>query len=677
MKINKFSLRTKIVAGYGVAIAFSMIVSGIALYQLQSVRRDLDLLTNQAAVNARLAERIKGAARTMSYSADRYIARDTASNRAQTEDEIRTLKELVKESKLGADQLQNETLTKVGDYAIDFETKFQLIVGRYDALRSTEKELSQKGASIQRTLDRVYRDASDEKKLSDRLFEYSKKFGEARISVERYLADSDPESINKASSSIGPLIIQMSQHINLEIQAAGDEMDEYLAAAERLLTVRTDLESDITTELAPIGPAILKEAETIAEVGWDRMHDARSNVNQTLSDTTTVFWLTVLVAVLSGFGLWFVIINPALQEFNRITDVLNRSAKNVDDTSYSISRISFDLSARAVEAASAVQETVASMAEMSTMITQTADNTRKSLELGKKITERTEKGGRIMEKMVSSMEAIHQANNQLNEMVKIIEQISTKTNVINDIVFKTQLLAFNASIEAARAGQHGKGFAVVAEEVGNLADLSGKAANDIYELLADSQTQVSDIVKNTASRVLEGRQVSSEAAETFNEIAREVFGISSQIQSVNEATREQELGILQTQDAMTKMDIHTQSSTVISEEASDAAQHLRGQSYELKRIISQMQILFFGYDQVLLKSDSGVSNSPADSNDYNAQARKVPSSSEIYNQSSGLKPATQDLDELKDRFIKQLGLDIEEESRSKEVRSGSHPSDKL
>ncbi|MHA0111674.1 methyl-accepting chemotaxis protein, partial [Klebsiella pneumoniae] len=78
------------------------------------------------------------------------------------------------------------------------------------------------------------------------------------------------------------------------------------------------------------------------------------------------------------------------------------------------------------------------------------------------------------------------ANSQLQSISNIIGEISAKTNIINDIVFKTQLLSFNASIEAARAGQHGRGFAVVAEEVGNLAQMSGNAAKEIRALLEDS-----------------------------------------------------------------------------------------------------------------------------------------------------------------------------------------------
>ncbi len=72
--------------------------------------------------------------------------------------------------------------------------------------------------------------------------------------------------------------------------------------------------------------------------------------------------------------------------------------------------------------------------------------------------------------------------------------------MINSIVFKTQMLSFNASIEAARAGAQGKGFAVVAAEVGRLADLSGKAASEISELLQSSQDRVKNLVENVTTR---------------------------------------------------------------------------------------------------------------------------------------------------------------------------------
>ena len=65
----------------------------------------------------------------------------------------------------------------------------------------------------------------------------------------------------------------------------------------------------------------------------------------------------------------------------------------------------------------------------------------------------------------------------------IIQEIEDKTKAIDEIVFQTKLLSFNASVEAERAGEHGRGFSVVAQEVGNLAQLSGKSAAEINEIL--------------------------------------------------------------------------------------------------------------------------------------------------------------------------------------------------
>ena len=105
-----------------------------------------------------------------------------------------------------------------------------------------------------------------------------------------------------------------------------------------------------------------------------------------------------------------------------------------------------------------------------------------------------------MDDMVTSMNSIKEVNGRLTNMAHIINEISKKTVVINDIVFKTQLLSFNASIEAARAGVHGKGFAVVAEEVGKLAQLSGEASNEIDSLLIKSNKDVSSILEDNQNK---------------------------------------------------------------------------------------------------------------------------------------------------------------------------------
>ncbi len=137
---------------------------------------------------------------------------------------------------------------------------------------------------------------------------------------------------------------------------------------------------------------------------------------------------------------------------------------------------------------------------------------------------------------------------------EIIHSIKEKTQIINDIVFKTQLLSFNASIEAARAGQYGRGFAVVAEEVGKLAQMSGSASKEIDQLLADSQKRVTQIVDAVQHRVRDGKEVSGEALKRFNEIAKQIVTISDKVNQVGEATLEQEGGVEQTARAMDQMD---------------------------------------------------------------------------------------------------------------------------
>lgn len=247
--------------------------------------------------------------------------------------------------------------------------------------------------------------------------------------------------------------------------------------------------------------------------------------------------------------------------------------------------------------AAAIQETVSAMAEMGSMISQTNQHTKDSFDLSKKVLEKTEEGKRIMQKMVSAMESIHQVSSQLENMSKIINDISLKTNVINDIVFKTQLLSFNASIEAARAGQHGRGFAVVAEAVGNLAQVSGSAANEIQKLLQDSQYQVGQVLEMTKARISEGQRVSEEALQSFSEIAHDVEVSTTQVQAIADAAREQELGVKQTSIAMGQMDAAAQSNNTAVNQVSRLASDLQQQSENLEKVMAMVEQLVLGHSK--------------------------------------------------------------------------------
>ena len=122
------------------------------------------------------------------------------------------------------------------------------------------------------------------------------------------------------------------------------------------------------------------------------------------------------------------------------------------------------------------------------------------------------------------MGQVETGNLKIAEIIKMIEEISQKTRVINDIVFQTKLLTFNASVEAAREGEHGKGFALIAEEIGNLAQMSGNAATEISALLETSVQKVDQIISESKSSVGQSVQEGKQKVMFGTDIARRCHG---------------------------------------------------------------------------------------------------------------------------------------------------------
>jgi methyl-accepting chemotaxis protein len=160
-----------------------------------------------------------------------------------------------------------------------------------------------------------------------------------------------------------------------------------------------------------------------------------------------------------------------------------------------------------------------SVEEMNQAATRASEHGLKSLQA-------VDEGARSVNATVDGMRAIAQSSEQISEIIGVITEIAEQTN----------LLALNAAIEAARAGEHGKGFAVVADEVGKLAQRSSEAAKEITKLIKDSTQRVkdgsslTDALQLALQKIAEGGKVNMQAIE---DIAKTSDDLASRTQEVN------------------------------------------------------------------------------------------------------------------------------------------------
>ena len=228
-----------------------------------------------------------------------------------------------------------------------------------------------------------------------------------------------------------------------------------------------------------------------------------------------------------------------------------------------------DLSERTEEQASSLEETAASMEEITSTVQKNADNARHANQLAVDASGVVTRGGDMVGAVVQTMQAIEQSSHKIVDII----------GVIDGIAFQTNILALNAAVEAARAGEQGRGFAVVASEVRSLAQRSATAAREIKDLINDS---VGKVGAGTA-------QVSG-AGETMQEIVAAIQKVSTIMDDINAANREQSVGIEEVNKAVVQMDSVTQQNAALVEQAAAAAESLQEQAETLNRAVAVFKL---------------------------------------------------------------------------------------
>ncbi|MGJ0332165.1 methyl-accepting chemotaxis protein [Aliarcobacter cryaerophilus] len=203
------------------------------------------------------------------------------------------------------------------------------------------------------------------------------------------------------------------------------------------------------------------------------------------------------------------------------------------------------------EAAASLEETAAALEEITSNIRNNTESIAKMSQLSNGVTKAVNEGQAMANQTTTAMDEINTQVNLVNEAI----------GVIDNIAFQTNILSLNAAVEAATAGEAGKGFAVVAQEVRNLATRSAEAAKEIKA-----------IVERATVKANEGKEIATNMIEGYKNLNNNISSTMNLISDIENASKEQLLGIEQINDAVNQLDQQTQQNAMVASQSHDIAQ---------------------------------------------------------------------------------------------------------
>jgi len=329
------------------------------------------------------------------------------------------------------------------------------------------------------------------------------------------------------------------------------------------------LDGDVARANATVEAALGQLRNHIFEISSANGEATAGILTRNLKLTVTISFVAGALGLV-GIGLvqWLArrISRPLHDAMGQMHEFTERTA----DASVQISTSSQSLADGASQQAASLEETSASLEEMSSMTRRNADAAQTAKQAATQTRGTVEAGAAGMQRMNVAMEGIKSASAEIAKIIKTIDEIA----------FQTNILALNAAVEAARAGEAGAGFAVVAEEVRALAQRSANAAKETAEK-----------IEAALAKSEEGARTSSEVTGMLTEIVEQVRKMDGLVAEIATASAEQSEGIAQVNKAVAAMDKITQSNASTAEESAAAAEQLSSQSRELKVVVEQLRDL--------------------------------------------------------------------------------------
>ncbi|MBL9033006.1 MAG: methyl-accepting chemotaxis protein [Phycisphaerae bacterium] len=244
----------------------------------------------------------------------------------------------------------------------------------------------------------------------------------------------------------------------------------------------------------------------------------------------------------------------------------------------------------ASQVAAAITEMSASVQEVATKSTGAAGS---AIEAGKQANEGGDVVRQTVTEMVEIKDQVTQAAGEVEQLAVKAESVGQVLGVISDIADQTNLLALNAAIEAARAGEHGRGFAVVADEVRKLAERTQQATQEVAQSVSAIQQGTKGAVekiKQCTERVTRGSELAESAGKALEQIVQGAGTVQSSIEGISAAAQQQASASEEVSRSMEQISSGTRESSQAAQQAAEAASGLSRESEKLRALVGQFKV---------------------------------------------------------------------------------------
>lgn len=289
--------------------------------------------------------------------------------------------------------------------------------------------------------------------------------------------------------------------------------------------------------------------------------------------------------------------NKAVSSIRNLVEKLNEAISSTTSAATEISSSAEEMAAGAQEQSSQASDVAAAVEEMTKTIVETAKNTNLASEASKNAGKIAKEGGQIVEDTIAGMnkisDVVELSARTVEDLGKSSDQIGEIVQVIEDIADQTNLLALNAAIEAARAGEQGRGFAVVADEVRKLAERTTKATKEIALMIKKIQKETEGAVTSMrigTEEVKSGKIFATKAGDSLTKIIEGADNVVDIISQVAAASEEQSTSAEQISKNIESISSVTQQSASGIQQIAHAAEDLNKLTFNLQELVSQFKV---------------------------------------------------------------------------------------